>query len=447
MPTQRPGDSHQPTDVPPTPRPQLPADAHAYADATPDAETAPPTVISTFSGPGGSSIGYERAGCDVIAAVDAAPSKFTNAIPATYRANHPDTTFLERDITELDASELLDAAGRDVGDVDVLDGSPPCAPFSGANSRQDWDEHEFATLFDEYVRLVDGIEPKAFVAENVPQLAQGKTKGYFNLLTERLRNAGPGYTLTVYKFDAAALGAGHHRRRLIFIGTRDDQPDPPPLGPSTCYQPRRVADSWVNVPNTDHDLAVATAKLTTSKNYHAYTRIKPGDALADVADGKGWSHYRFKALDPAPTFTTRPTICQPPTVNRAITIPELRRLIGIPDDYHLATDDVPDDDYQTAWQLCTRCLPPELTETIGRALRAHVLSPGAFAEAESTTIADKLTTTTTTDDGDADADTTAAASCEDGESDALSDFSRRRFVDPHRSAILMARQQDRSPQP
>ena len=70
-----------------------------------------PTVISTFSGPGGSSLGYERAGCDVRAALDCAPGKFSNHIPETYRRNHPDTTFVEQDARTTSAQELLDAAG------------------------------------------------------------------------------------------------------------------------------------------------------------------------------------------------------------------------------------------------------------------------------------------------------------------------------------------------
>jgi len=77
-----------------------------------------PTVISTFSGPGGSSLGYERAGCDVRVALDCAPDKFSNAIPETYRRNHPETTFLEQDARETTAGELLNAAGLDKRELD-----------------------------------------------------------------------------------------------------------------------------------------------------------------------------------------------------------------------------------------------------------------------------------------------------------------------------------------
>ena len=421
---EHPDERHQPTTALPTIRPQLPADAAAYATAAPDdADTNPPTVVSTFCGPGGSSLGYEYAGYDVRAAIDYAPGKFSDAIPDTYRANHPDTPFLERDITDLDADTILDAAGLDRGDLDVLDGSPPCSPFSNARSQKDWQEYDSATLFDDYARLVDALEPRAFVAENVPRLAQGKTKGYFKYLCGRLRDAGPGYTLTVFRFDATALGAGHHRRRLLFIGTRADQPDPPSLSPSQCYSPRRVADSWVNVPNTPAAVTTGREMLERRENYHAYTRLSPGDSLAVETD-TCWSHYRLAARTPAPTIINHAAIL-PPTEHRMISIPELKRLIGIPDAYDLVTDNATELDYYTAMQLCIRCLPPELLETIGRALRARVLSPDAFLDADTATetLAARL------------GSENRSASVVDGE------FTTDRFIEPHQAACLMAAQQ------
>lgn len=400
---------------PPTVRPRdtLPSDANAYAQATPDdADTDPPPAISTFCGPGGSSVGYERAGFDVVAAVDdpSADNEASASIPATYRANHRDTTVIERDVATLDADDLLTAAGYDPGEIALLDGSPPCSPFSTANSDRAWGDHAGATLFDEFARLVDGVEPKTFVAENVPGLAQGKTTGYFKQLCATLRRAGPGYSLTVHKLDAVHVGAGHHRRRLLFLGTRTDYPDAPALSAAPDYHARRVADSWVNAPAPHAAHVTATRRLERSENYDAYTRIQPGGTLADET-GFGWSHYRLESREPAPTLTTQ-QIALPPTENRAITIPELKRLIGLPDDYTLATGDA---GYQTDWEHCVRCLPPELTETLGRHLRAYVLSPGAFVDAETTTLADQLTG-----------------------ADAGADFDRARFVQPHRSACAVA---------
>lgn len=332
-----------------------------------------PTVISTFSGPGGSSIGYERAGCDVRVALDYAPETFSDAIPDTYRANHPDTTFLEADARFTDGAELLDAAGLDRGDLDILDGSPPCSPFSSANSKREWGDHASKTLFDHYARLVAETQPRTFIAENVPSIAQGKTKGYFKQLCQRLRDPGGssanssdtdtgptdnnGYHLRIQKIDPAYFGTPQYRPRLMFLGVRTDIADaaPGPLSPTA--KPIPIAQAWSGVTNTEADLEHARKTLDSSANADAYTAIPHGKTLSDVI-GRGWSHYRLKYSEPAPMFTHAVNVL-PPNDNRLVTIPELKRITSLPDDYHLASDS-----YRQNWELCIRCLPPELTQTI-----------------------------------------------------------------------------------
>lgn len=81
------------------------------------------TVISTFSGGGGSSIGYKLAGGDVLLA-----NEFVEVAAETYKLNFPDTPVLINDIKNLTGQDFLDAAGVKQYELDVLDGSPPCHP-------------------------------------------------------------------------------------------------------------------------------------------------------------------------------------------------------------------------------------------------------------------------------------------------------------------------------
>src|SRR5262249_36022638 len=134
-------------------------------------------VASTFAGAGGSSTGYRIAGDRVLAAVE-----FVPAAADTYPANKADyTVLLRRDGRGLEAGQLLAAGGLEAGELDVLDGSPPCEPFSTAGKRdKTWREvREYSgqqqrtdDLFFEYARLVDGVRPKVFVAENVTGLVK-----------------------------------------------------------------------------------------------------------------------------------------------------------------------------------------------------------------------------------------------------------------------------------
>src|SRR5687767_12039529 len=88
-------------------------------------------VASLFSGGGGSSTGYAMAGFKVVWA-----SEFIEEAARTYRANHPSTILDTRDIRIVTADEIRSAARLGVGDLDLLDGSPPCASFSTAGKRE-----------------------------------------------------------------------------------------------------------------------------------------------------------------------------------------------------------------------------------------------------------------------------------------------------------------------
>ena len=68
-------------------------------------------------------------------------------------------------------------AGIAQGELDILDGSPPCQGFSVAGTREFDDGRN--QLFREYVRLLRGLRPKVFVMENVKGLVTGKMKLIF----------------------------------------------------------------------------------------------------------------------------------------------------------------------------------------------------------------------------------------------------------------------------
>ena len=89
------------------------------------------TVASTFSGAGGSSLGYRMAGYRVLYA-----NEFVKLARDTYRANAADYTVIdESDIRELAPDDILSAIDFAPRELDLLDGSPPCASFSTAGKR------------------------------------------------------------------------------------------------------------------------------------------------------------------------------------------------------------------------------------------------------------------------------------------------------------------------
>lgn len=194
-------------------------------------------VVSTFAGCGGSSTGYRMAGFRVLLACE-----FIPAAQETYLANARPGTIVEgRDIRQVTAEDILRQTGLKVGELDVFDGSPPCASFSTAGKREKgWgevkkysdSEQRSDDLFFEYARLIRGLQPKVFVAENVSGMVKGTAKGYFLEILAALKACG--YRVSARLLDAQWLGVPQARQRIIFVGVRNDlgldpvHPDPLP---------------------------------------------------------------------------------------------------------------------------------------------------------------------------------------------------------------------------
>jgi DNA (cytosine-5)-methyltransferase 1 len=181
-------------------------------------------VVSLFSGCGGSSLGYRMAGYKVVWA-----NEFIPAARETYAANFPDTVIDARDIRDITGADILEATGLALGELDILDGSPPCASFSSAGKRAEhWGKvkrysdtkQRTDDLFFEYARIVGELKPKRFIAENVSGLVRGVGKGAFLEILAALKAVG--YRVQCRLLDAQWLGVPQSRQRIFFVGVRDD---------------------------------------------------------------------------------------------------------------------------------------------------------------------------------------------------------------------------------
>ena len=181
------------------------------------------TVVSTFSGAGGSCTGYRMAGYRILWA-----NEFEPNAALCYAANHPTTVLDKRDIRSIEASEITEAI--DGAEIDLFDGSPPCQSFSTAGSRSkiwgletphvDGTHQRSDDLFFEYARLLRALQPRAFVAENVFGLVGGVSKGMFKRIMATLKDCG--YRVRARVLDAQWLGVPQHRQRVFIIGMRED---------------------------------------------------------------------------------------------------------------------------------------------------------------------------------------------------------------------------------
>lgn len=183
------------------------------------------THASTFSGAGGTCLGFRMAGFKTLWANDCDSRAY-----ACYRHNIPSTILDPRPIQNVTADDILTNCGLEKGQLDVFEGSPPCTSFSTAGKRdKGWGENKehagvvqqkIEDLFFEWIRLMRELQPRAFVAENVSGLVKGSAKGYFKLILAEMKAAG--YRVAVQVLDAQWLGVPQARQRVIFIGFRND---------------------------------------------------------------------------------------------------------------------------------------------------------------------------------------------------------------------------------
>jgi DNA (cytosine-5)-methyltransferase 1 len=192
-------------------------------------------AASVFCGCGGSSLGYRLAGFRIAYAADYAEEAI-----APYRLNADAATVAEVvDVRAIDLERFERATGIGKGELDLLDGSPPCQPFSMAGSRQrNWDRaverygaeaQTEVDLTSEFARLVDALAPRVFVMENVAALGEGVAIGHLRRFLAQLRAAGPGYQVRTAILDASWLGVPQARERFVAVGTRSDLDLRPPL--------------------------------------------------------------------------------------------------------------------------------------------------------------------------------------------------------------------------
>ena len=316
-------------------------------------------VISLFSGIGGSSEGYLAAGATVLASVE-----FLDYQARVYRDNHPETKVYEEDIRKLDPLAILADLGLKVGELDVLDGSPPCSSFSvsgkgakGWGKAKSYGNKTQVTddLFFEYIRFVDAIRPKFFVAENVKGLLLGKNKAYLSYI---LKSFPKEYSIKIFLLNSKDFGVPQSRNRVFIIGGRKDI-----VGDSFDLVLKRRPP--VSAGRALEGIVPTKAELAESdiSKYSIYPKLKKlGIGESDFNLVKA-NPYR-----PSPTITAtiggKGSNALHHWDNRRFTVAELKRLQGLRDDFSF--DSV---DPNRAREGIGRAVTPPVTEAIANSIK------------------------------------------------------------------------------
>lgn len=320
-----------------------------------------PTVISTFAGAGGSSLGYKLAGFHELLAVE-----WEDDAASTFRRNFPDVTLHHGDITKLSVDQCLQEAGIEAGQLDVFDGSPPCQGFSTAGKRRVDDPRN--TLFEHYVRLLRGLQPKVLVMENVAGMVRGEMKPTYLRIMECLRDSG--YNCRGQLLNAMHFNVPQSRERVIIIGVRNDlkiapshpkpQTHPIPFGIAVAGCP---VDQEQRLTNDVVRRYAALHPGGWSTNTRLYKQVKGNDAGAFSLK---WAEWHRVCQTIAKSEISLTGIVHP-NRDRYLSASEMKRVASFPDDFWFSSRD-------NAVARIGNSVPPNLMRAIATHIRQVILN-------------------------------------------------------------------------
>ena len=172
-----------------------------------------PIGIDLFAGAGGLSLGFEQAGFDVAAAIEVDPVHC-----AAHKFNFPHTATIPHPIETLSGADILESAGIVGSRVDCVFGGAPCQGFSLIGHRALDDPRN--GLVRDFVRIIEEIEPRAFVFENVKGLTIGRHREFLDELIEEFSRIGYAVRIPWRVLNAGHFGTPQSRERLILLGAR-----------------------------------------------------------------------------------------------------------------------------------------------------------------------------------------------------------------------------------
>lgn len=337
-------------------------------------------VVSTFSGGGGSCLGYRMAGYNILWA-----NEFVEEAQNTYRANHPGVYLDTRDIRDVKPEEILEQIGMKKGEIDLFDGSPPCCAFSTAGAREkgwgmirsysDGKAQRIEDLFFEYIRILNGLQPKVFIAENVSGLVKGTAIGYFKEYLQGMKNCG--YKVKARLLNAKWLGVPQNRERIIFIGVREDL-GLAPVHPEPYQYFYTIKDALVDLVDDPEEIQLRFEAMNGTKFGRLIKQIPKnprkkigGDTLAET-NGSWFSMKRESLYQECSTLmagdaSLSGTGLVHPLYDRKFTIAERKRFQSLPDDFILTGD------YRQQSERIGRMVPPVMMMNVAKTVQTEIL--------------------------------------------------------------------------
>ncbi|MBU2975568.1 DNA cytosine methyltransferase [Zobellia sp. B3R18] len=370
-------------------------------------------VVSLFSGAGGLDIGLEGAGFRTTVCVE-----FDTDCRETLRHNRPEwllfetsakvvsgkiTTRIPGDIRDIEVKELLDLANLKKGEASLVVGGAPCQPFSNIGKKLGKEDEKNGDLFLEFVRMVKGVDPKAFIFENVAGITQQKHSEVIDYMVDNFKGLGYGISHTI--LNAANYGVPQRRERFFLIGIKGVEkpsfPIPTHFKDKNHYQkfmesigrkPENKFEKWVSVKDAfdkipkDHVLRNDYALMNISEkvinrmkyiNQGENFKVVPQDLLPNCwKNGKHQGNDTFgRLVEGLPSVTIRTAAYNPskgmyihPNQNRGLSTTEMATLQSFPYDWEFKVKSRDKVTLVSGGKQIGNAVPPGLAEALGKSI-------------------------------------------------------------------------------
>lgn len=331
-----------------------------------------PRVISLFSGCGGLDLGFEKAGFEIPVA-----NEFDKKIWDTFKVNHPNTHLIEGDIRNVTKDDIEHFIS---GEIDGIIGGPPCQSWSEAGSLKGIEDAR-GQLFFEYIRILKEFKPKFFLAENVSGMLANRhseaVKNILYLFDEA------GYDVSLTLINAKNYGVAQERERVFYIGFRKDLKIKFefPKGSTEMEGKLALRDIIWDLKDTAIpalDKNKHNPKAINNNEYFTGTystifmsrnRVKSWDEQAFTVQASG----RQCQLHPqAPKMELvgkdkRRFVPGQESLYRRMTVREVARVQGFPDDFKFVYDDV-----NMAYKMIGNAVPVNLAYEIALGIKKYL---------------------------------------------------------------------------
>jgi len=325
-------------------------------------------IISLFSGCGGLDLGFERAGFEIPVA-----NEYDKTIWETFKINHPKTRLIEGDIRQINESDFP-------SDVDGIIGGPPCQSWSEAGALRGIDDARGQLFFD-YIRILRKVRPKFFLAENVSGMLADRHDEAVQNIIKLFEDSGYDVTLTLV--NAKDYGVAQERKRVFYIGFRKD------LGIDFQFPVGSTTDDKRRFTLKDiiWDLQYS-AVPSADKNHHNPQAVNNNEYFTGEFSPIFMSRNRVKSWnEQAFTVQASGRQCQlhpqaPKMVKvgkndcrfvegkeylyRRMTVREVARIQGFPDDFQFVYDSVND-----GYKMIGNAVPVHLAYEIAIAIKKY----------------------------------------------------------------------------